>query len=329
MTAAREFWRDRRVLVTGATGLLGGWLTRELTETGAEVVALVRDRVTPSPLDDPAVRARLTEVRGAVEDLELCTRAINEYEVEAVFHLAAQTIVGTALRDPVSTFTSNVAGTWCVLEGCRRAGTVGRIVIASSDKAYGAQPELPYREETPLHGRHPYDVSKACADLLGQAYAATYDLPVVVTRCGNLFGGGDLNWNRIVPGTIRAALRGTAPIIRSDGTPLRDYFFVRDAVDAYLTLAERAHERAVRGRAYNFGENRPLTVLEVCRKTLEAAGRPDLTPRVEATARHEIQEQTLDSSRARVELGWKPRHGLEAGLAETVKWYEALLGRTA
>lgn len=327
--AGPRFWRDRRVLVTGATGLLGGWLTPTLVELGAEVVAVVRDRVSPSPLAEPRVRDRLTEVRGGVEDLELVTRAVNEYEVEAVFHLAAQTIVGTALRDPVSTFTANVQGTWCVLEACRRARTVGRIVVASSDKAYGAQTTLPYREETPLAGRHPYDVSKACADLLAQAYAATWDLPVVVTRCGNLFGGGDLNWNRIVPGTIRAALRGVSPVIRSDGTPLRDYFFVRDAVDAYLRLAEQAHRPEIRGRAWNFSENRPLTVLEICRKTLEAAGRPELEIVVEGSARHEIPEQWLDSTRARTELGWKPAWGLEAGLAETVKWYETLLGRQA
>ena len=196
------------------------------------MVALVRDRVSPSTLSEPAVRDRVTEVRGCVEDLELVTRAVNEYDVDAVFHLAAQTIVGTALRDPVSTFASNIQGTWCVLEACRRAGTATRIVVASSDKAYGAQRPLPYRESAPLLGRHPYDVSKACADSLAQAYAATYELPIVVTRCGNLFGGGDLNWNRIVPGTIRAALRGSQPVIRSDGTLRRDYFYVKDAVEA-------------------------------------------------------------------------------------------------
>ncbi len=327
MGSVPDFWRDRRVLVTGATGLLGGWLVPALVDLGAEIVVLVRDRVALSPLADPALAERVTEVRGAVEDLELVTRTANEYEVEAVFHLAAQTIVGTALRDPISTFVSNIQGTWSLLEGCRRAKTVERIVVASSDKAYGDQPNLPYREDAPLLGRHPYDVSKACADLLGQAYAATYDLPVVVTRCGNLFGGGDLNWNRIVPGTIRAALRGARPVIRSDGTPVRDYFFVKDAVNAYIRLAEQAHRPEVRGRAYNFSENRPLTVLEICRLTLAAVGRPELEPVVEGTATHEIREQWLDGSRARTELNWKPLYGLERGLAETVKWYEAYLGR--
>lgn len=320
-----SFWRDRPVLITGATGLLGGWMTRHLVELKAEVVALVRDRVVPSPLDDPSVRKRVTEVRGCVEDLELVTRTVNEYEIEAVFHLAAQTIVGTALREPVSTFTSNIQGTWCLLEACRRAKTPGRIIVASSDKAYGAQEELPYKEEAPLLGRHPYDVSKACADLLTQAYAFTYDLPAVVTRCGNLFGGGDLNWNRIIPGTIRAAIRGMKPVIRSDGTLRRDYFYVKDAVDAYLRLAEQAHRPEVRGRAYNFSENRPMTVLEICRKTLEAAGRPDLKPIIQATATHEIPNQCLDSTRAREEFKWNPLYGLETGLVHTVRWYEDYL----
>lgn len=328
MTETRFDWRDRPVLVTGATGLLGRWLVRDLVERGADVIALVRDQIARSPLDEEPLRGRVTQVRGSVEDLELVTRAVNEYEAQAVFHLAAQTIVGTALRDPVSTFTSNIQGTWCVLEACRRAGTVGRIVVASSDKAYGTQAALPYREEAPLLGRHPYDVSKACADLLAQSYAEVYALPVTVTRCGNLFGGGDLNWNRIVPGTIRAAVRGVAPVIRSDGSLVRDYFFVKDAVDAYIRLAEQSDRDDVRGRAFNFSENRRFTVLEICRKTLEAAGRPDLVPVVQGIARHEIPEQWLDSARAREELGWSPLYGLEAGLAETVKWYAGYLRDT-
>ena len=329
LVTAPSFWRDRPVLVTGATGLLGRWLTRELVARGADVVALVRDRVARSPLEDDALRGRVTEVYGAVEALELVTRTVNEYEIDAVFHLAAQTIVGTALRDPISTFTSNIQGTWCVLEASRRAKTVRRIVVASSDKAYGAQPALPYREDAPLLGRHPYDVSKACTDLLAQSYGAVYELPVVVTRCGNLFGGGDLNWNRIVPGTVRAAIRGIPPVIRSDGTLVRDYFFVRDAVDAYLRLAEEAHRDDRRGRAYNFSEERPLTVLEMCRLVLGAAGRGDLRPDVQGTATHEIPDQRLDSTRARTELGWKPAYGLETGLAETVEWYRAYLGAGA
>jgi len=325
----QSFWRDRPVLVTGGTGLLGRSLVPDLVARGANVVVLVRDRVARSPLLTGALAERLTLVYGAIEDLELVTRVVNEYEIDAVFHLAAQTIVGTALRDPVSTFTSNIHGTWCVLEACRRAKTVRRAVVASSDKAYGAHPTLPYTEDAPLLGRHPYDVSKACADLLAQSYAAVYGVPVVVTRCGNLFGGGDLNWNRIVPGTARAAVRGTAPIIRSDGTPARDYLFVGDAVDAYVRLAAEAHRDDRRGRAYNISEERPLTVLEMCRLVLAAAGRTDLEPVVKNEAAHEIPDQRLDSARARAELGWKPAYGLEAGLAETVRWYRDYLETVA
>ncbi len=325
MERESSFWQDRHVLVTGSTGLLGGWLTKELLNRGANVVALVRDRVSRSVLNDPLTQDRITEVRGSVEDLELMTRVLNEYEIEAVFHLAAQTIVSVALRDPVSTFTTNIQGTWSVLEACRRAKTVRRIVVASSDKAYGGSPHLPYREDTPLLGRQPYDVSKVCADLLAQSYASSYGLPIVITRCGNLFGGGDLNWSRIIPGTVRSALRGTPPVIRSDGTLVRDYFFVKDAVEAYLLLAEKADREDLRGQAFNFSENRPMTVLEICKKTLQAAGRSNLSITVQGNPTLEIQEQWLDSARARTGLGWKPRYGLEAGLTETVHWYEKYL----
>ncbi len=327
MAPQTDFWQDRRVLVTGATGLLGGWMTEALVERDADVVVLMRDDVASSLLTDEALRARVTVARGCVEDVELMTRVVNEYEVDAVFHLAAQTIVGIAQRDPLSTFTTNIQGTWCVLEACRRAKTVTRIVVASSDKAYGAQPTLPYREDAPLLGRHPYDVSKACADLVAQAYACSYQLPVVITRCGNLFGGGDLNWNRLVPGTIRAALRGASPVIRSDGTLVRDYFYVRDAAAAYLALAEQAHRPELRGRAYNFSETRPLTVVEMCRKVLAAAGRPELEVVIEARPLEEIPEQWLDSSRARSELGWQPRYGLDEGLIQTVQWYAEYLSQ--
>lgn len=321
-----NFWRDRRVLVTGATGLLGGWLTRDLVSREAEVVALIRDEIALSPLDDN-IKSKITIVHGCVEDVEFITRIVNEYEIETVFHLAAQTIVDTAIRDPISTFESNIEGSWCVLDACRRAKTVGCIVVASSDKAYGEQAELPYTEDAPLLGRNPYEVSKACADLLAQSYAATYGLQVVIARCGNLFGGGDFNWNRIIPGTVRAALRGVNPVIRTDGTLIRDYFFVKDAVAAYVELAQQAHRVELKGRAYNFSENRPMTVLEICRKTLEAAGRSDLEITVEGKSTSEIREQWLDSSRARKELNWKFVYGLEKGLKQTVDWYKTFFNR--
>ena len=233
------FWQDRPTLVTGATGLLGGWLVRRLVSAGAEVVCLVRDWVPQCEL----VRSRVIEdvkvVRGDVCDQALLERALGEYEIDTVLHLAAQTIGGIANRNPVSTFETNIGGTWYLLEACRRSPKVRQIVIASSDKAYGDQTELPYSEETPLQGRHPYDVSKSCAELISQAYATTYGLPVAITRCGNFYGGGDLNWNRIVPGTIRSVLRGERPVIRSDGQFVRDYFYVEDGAVDYMMLAEK------------------------------------------------------------------------------------------
>jgi CDP-glucose 4,6-dehydratase len=324
------FWRDRRVLVTGGTGLLGGWLVRRLVDLGADVVCLVRDWVPQSEL----VRARLIDrvavVRGDVRDQALIERAVGEYEVETVLHLAAQTIVGIANRDPISTFETNIQGTWALLEACRRTGVAKQIVLASSDKAYGDQDQLPYDEDMPLRGRHPYDVSKSCADLIGRAYWETYRLPVAITRCGNLYGGGDLNFNRIVPGTIRSALRGEPPIIRSDGTLTRDYIYVEDAALAYLRCAEAIdRDPAVGGLAFNFSYERPLTVLDITELTLRAAGRPDLRPVVLNQASHEIPHQYLKSELARRVLGWHPAFDLKAGLERTVGWYRDYFGTPA
>jgi CDP-glucose 4,6-dehydratase len=331
-----EFWRDRPTLVTGATGLLGGWLVRRLREQRADVVCLVRDWVPQCELftghHERAARRPLIEqvkvVRGDVCDPALLDRALGEYEIDTVFHLAAQTIVGIANRNPTSTLETNVKGTWTVLEACRRSLTVKQIVLASSDKAYGAQASLPYSEQTPLEGRHPYDVSKSCADLIAQAYAVTYGLPVAITRCGNFYGGGDLNWNRIVPGTIRSALLGERPIIRSDGTSARDYLYVEDGVSAYLTLAEAlAARRELTGEAFNFGHNQPVTVLDLVRQILGLCGRADLAPEVRAEAAHEISHQSLDPSKARRKLGWEPRFSLQEGLQYSIEWYREFLGR--
>jgi CDP-glucose 4,6-dehydratase len=325
-----RLWLDRRVFVTGATGLLGSWLVRSLVERGALVVCLVRDWVPESELLRTGTAARTTVVRGEVQDQALVERTLAEYEIETVFHLAAQTIVGVANGNPISTFDTNIRGTWSVLEACRRSATVHQIVVASSDKAYGASERLPYAEDAPLRGTHPYDVSKSCADLLAQAYATTYALPVVVTRCGNLFGGGDLNWNRLVPGTIRAAIRGERPVIRSNGKSVRDYFYVEDAVLAYLRTAEQLVERPdLAGQAFNFSAGQPLTVLGMAQRTLAACGRPDLDPDVRATATHEIPDQSLDSSKAKRLLGWSSTFGLDEGLARTVAWYRELLGSSS
>ncbi|MDD5669774.1 MAG: GDP-mannose 4,6-dehydratase [Candidatus Omnitrophica bacterium] len=320
--AENNFWQDRRVFVTGASGLLGSWLVKDLLSLKADVIALVRDHVAVSPLFDDAVKSQITIVNGCVEDVELMIRILNEYEIETVFHLAAQTIVTIALREPVSTFTSNIAGTWCVLEACRRVKTVKRVVTASSDKVYGEQRELPYNESMPLLGQNPYEISKVCADMIARDYAKTYGLPVVVARCGNLFGGGDFNWNRIIPGTIRAALRGTSPVIRTDGTLVRDYFYVRDAVAAYLQLAQNAHREELRGMPYNFSEGRPMSVAEICRETLRVCGRQDIKIVIEGQPTSEIRKQWLDSSKAQEDLKWKMSYGLEKGLTETFGWYK-------
>ncbi len=315
------FWRNRSVLVTGATGLLGGWLAEALLARGASVVCLVRDRVPMSRFYTDGVDRRVTTCQGDVTDQATMERVIGEHEVQCVFHLAAQTIVGIANRNPVSTFQSNVLGTWAVLEACRRSPLVSAVVVASSDKAYGEQVDLPYREGAPLQGRSPYDVSKSCADLIAQSYAATWATPVVVTRCGNFFGGGDLNWNRLVPGTIRSLLADEPPLVRSDGTFVRDYIYVEDGAEAYIRAAEAlSADRGLAGRAYNFSLERPLTVLQMMGLIIEATG-VSLDPVILNAATNEIRAQYLDSTRASTELGWAPKVGLEDGLLRTVDWY--------
>ncbi len=323
------FWRDRPTLVTGGTGLLGPWLVKRLLEEEADVVCLVRDWVPDCEL----VRAKWIEkvkvVRGDLRDQALLERTLGEYEIETVFHLAAQTIVGIANNNPISTFETNIAGTWALLEACRRSPAIGRILVASSDKAYGDQEKLPYSEDTPLEGRHPYDVSKSCADLISKAYSVTFDLPVVVTRCGNFYGGGDLNWNRIVPGTVRSALRNERPIIRSDGTFLRDYVYVEDGAAAYMLSAEKMAENPkLRGKAFNFSNENPISVLDLVRKILGLMG-SNLEPIIQDRAKNEIRHQYLSATKARTELGWKPLFGLDEGLRSTIEWYKQFFGATS
>ncbi len=320
------WWTDRPVFVTGGTGLLGSHMVAELLARGAQVVCLVRDQVPGSYFYRHGLDRRVTIVNGALEDYLLLERALNEHEIEIVLHLAAQAIVGTASRNPLSTWESNVRGTYQLLEACRRnARKVERVVVASSDKAYGDQPELPCTEASPLEGRFPYDCSKSCTDLIARSYFETYQLPVCVTRCGNLFGPGDLNWNRIVPGTIRSALRNERPVIRSDGSFVRDYVYVGDAVAAYLDVAEQMHRADVAGEAFNFSDEKPMSVLDMARQVLAATGRADLELDVRNQATHEIKAQFLASGKARERLGWMPRHGLADGLRHTVGWYRELL----
>lgn len=319
------FWRDRPVLVTGATGLVGSWLVKRLLGAHAEVVCLVRDWVPQSELVRGGTIERVKVVRGDVRDQSLLERTLGEYEIGTVFHLAAQTIVGVANRNPVSTFESNIGGTWALLEACRRSPGVKQIVVASSDKAYGDQPVLPYDESTPLQGRHPYDVSKSCADLIAASYAHSYHLPVCITRCGNFYGGGDLNWNRIVPGTIRSVLRGERPVLRSDGSYIRDYFYVEDGAAAYMHLAGKMAENpALAGEAFNFSNEIQLTVLELVRRILAVMG-SDLEPDIQGTAKNEILHQYLSAEKARRMLDWRPEHTLDTALAATVDWYKAYL----
>lgn len=316
-----NFWRDRPVLITGSTGLLGGWMLQRLVESRADSVLLVRDWVPKSHAAASGNLGTSAVVRGDLTDQPLLERVMNEYEIDTVFHLAAQTLVPVANRNPLSTFEGNIKGTWTVLESARRCPTVRQIVVASSDKAYGEQPRLPYTETQPLEGRHPYDVSKSCADLLAQSYARTFGLPVVVSRCGNLFGGGDLNWNRIIPGTIRSVLRGKRPVIRSDGKFVRDYIYVEDAADALILLAENlAGRRTLAGEAFNFSEGRPMTVLAVANLILKVM-ESNLKPVVKNEAVNEIRKQYLDSRKARRVLGWKPAVGIEDGLRRTIAWY--------
>ena len=323
-----NFWKDKRVLVTGATGLLGSWLVDELLQREARVTCLVRDWVPDSRLLSEGAKNRANLVRGSLEDLELAMRILNEYEIDTVFHLGAQTIVGTASRSPLSTFESNIKGTWILLEACRLCSTlVERVVVASSDKAYGVHEKLPYNEDTPLQGCFPYDVSKSCADLISFSYYHTYGVPLAVTRCGNLYGGGDLNFNRLIPGTIVSTLRGERPIIRSDGSYLREYFYVRDAVEAYLDLAEKLPDEGIVGEAFNFGVEKPYSVLELVQNILTASGRTDLKPQILNEAKHEIPEQWLDCSRAHERLDWKPRYTQKQGLQETIAWYSKWLER--
>jgi CDP-glucose 4,6-dehydratase len=321
----RKFWLDRPTFVTGGTGLVGNWLVRRLVEAGAQVVCLVRDWVPQSELVRSRQIEQVTVVRGDIREREVLERALGEYEIDTVIHLAAQTIVTIANRNPISTFETNIAGTWNMLEACRRSPRIRQVVIASSDKAYGDKEVLPYDENTSLRGQHPYDVSKSAADLIAHAYATSYELPVVVTRCGNFYGGGDLNWNRIVPGTIRSAIRGQPPVIRSDGNFVRDYFYVEDGAAAYMLLAEQlAAHPELRGEAFNFSYGNQLTVLELTLRILSLMG-SDLQPEIRNEASNEIRKQYLNADKARRVLGWLPLFTLEDGLDKTIIWYKDFL----
>ncbi|QHM07041.1 CDP-glucose 4,6-dehydratase [Bacillus subtilis] len=293
---------------------------KELIDQGANVTGLVRDHVPQSNLYQGEHIKKMNIVRGSLEDLAVIERALGEYEIDTVFHLAAQAIVGVANRNPISTFEANILGTWNILEACRKHPLIKRVIVASSDKAYGDQENLPYDENMPLQGNHPYDVSKSCADLISHTYFHTYGLPVCITRCGNLYGGGDLNFNRIIPQTIQLVLNGEAPEIRSDGTFVRDYFYIEDAVQAYLLLAEKMEENNLAGEAFNFSNEIQLTVLELVEKILKKMN-SNLKPKVLNQGSNEIKHQYLSAEKARKLLNWTPAYTIDEGLEKTIEWY--------
>ncbi len=316
-----SFWSDRPVFVTGATGLVGGWLVRNLVDCSADVICLVRDWVPQSEFIQSGLIKKVKVVRGDVRDQALLERILGEYEIDTIIHLAAQTIVTIANRNPVTTFETNVGGTWTLLEACRRSPKVKQIVMASSDKAYGDQIDLPYNENTPLNGQHPYDVSKSCADLIAHSYAVSFGLPVAITRCGNFYGGGDLNWNRIIPGTIRSVLHDQPPVIRSDGSFIRDYFYVEDGVAAYMLLAEKLAENpSLRGEAFNFSNEIQVTVLDLVSKILGLMN-SKLQPQILNETKNEIRHQYLSAKKAREVINWHPIFSLDQGLQRTLDWY--------
>jgi CDP-glucose 4,6-dehydratase len=321
-----SFWNNKSVLVTGATGLVGSWLVRDLLEKGARVTALVLDNDPSSQLIRSGDYNDISVVNGDLRNYKDVSRAVFINECTDVFHLGAQTIVGTALQDPISTFESNIQGTWNVLEAVRQSnGVVKSVVVASSDKAYGSSDQLPYLENFPLHGDGPYDVSKSCTDLIAQSYGSTYGVPATIARCGNIYGGGDLNWSRIVPGTIRDLLNNERPVLRSDGTFVRDYVHVDDVVSAYLTLAEVSQLKNLNGEAFNFSTDEPLSVLDLYREISIAVTDKYIDPEIKNTAKSEIKDQHLNSSKAQSILGWKSSIDLQSGLEKTLNWYKTYL----
>lgn len=324
MALSDNYWNQKNVFITGGPGLLGSALTKQLLQKKANIIALVRDQVHKSPFYKEGHHEHVTIIKGAVEDFQTVERAINEYEIDTVFHLGAQTIVQTANRSPLSTFESNIKGTWTILEACRQNKLNPKVVIASSDKAYGSQKVLPYTEETPLQGEHPYDVSKSCADLIAQSYYKCYGLPVGITRCGNFYGPGDLNWNRIIPDTIRALYLNKNPIIRSDGTYIRDYIYVEDGANANITLAENLHRPEVKGQAFNFSTGNKITVLELVKK-ITALFPSNIEPIILNEVRGEIKDQFLSSEKAKRILNWEAKHTIDQGLIKTISWYKQYL----
>lgn len=319
-------WKGQTVFVSGATGFVGAHLAAELVRRGADVISLERDHRPVDSLRALGFADRVTTVRGDLCDATLLERVFNEFDVKFAFHLAAQALVGPANHSPLSTFESNIRGSWSLYEAARRAPSFRALVIASSDKAYGVHTQLPYREDFPLNGRFPYDASKVCTEILAQSYAASFDLPLAITRNANTYGPGDLNFSRLIPDSIRCGINGDPVQIRSDGRMLRDYLYVSDAVEGYLLLASALSEGRARGEAFNFGTGEAHSVLTVCQRVLDLIGNPNhVAPQILNKVRCEIPEQYLDASKAETIFGWKAKVGLDEGLRQTVTWYRAFL----
>ncbi|HLG24997.1 MAG TPA: GDP-mannose 4,6-dehydratase [Candidatus Nanoarchaeia archaeon] len=316
-----DYWRGKNALVTGATGILGSWLVKTLVEKKSNVVIIKRDHFPNSELELSGALKKVSIVHGSLEDYWTIERALNEYEIDTCFHLGAQALVQTANRSPLSTFEANLKGTWNVLEACRHLKLVKRIVVASSDKAYGEHEKLPYDEDSKLNGLNPYDASKSCCDIIAQSYAHSFKMPIGIARCGNIYGGGDLNFSRIIPGTIKSLLEKQAPVIRSDGTLVRDYFYVEDAVDAFLMLAKSQDDEEMHGHVFNFSPESPISVIDLVRKISKIAN-SNLKPKILSEAFNEIQKQYLDCSKARKLLNWQANTKLDDGLKKTFEWYQ-------
>mgnify|MGYP001562541284 FL=1 len=313
-------WKGMDVLVTGADGFIGSHIAKVLADKRANVTTIVRDVKKTSNLDVLNLRNKVNIIHGDLVNFHDCERTINEYDIQFVFHIAAQAIVGPANRSPLSTFESNIKGTWNILEACRLSKTVKGLIVASSDKAYGQQKKLPYTEESPLNGYYPYDASKACAEILARCYYMTYNLPLAITRNANTYGPADMNMSRIIPDVITTILRGEQPVIRSDGTPERDYMYIKDAVSAYLTLAENLHRKEIVGQAFNFGTSKPISVIDLYNKIIRLMGK-NTKPKILGEAKNEIDRQYLAIDKVKKILKWQPKYTIDQGLKETIEWY--------
>jgi len=319
-------WKNKNVFVTGADGFIGAWLAKRLAEKKANVFILVWDLKKEATYKLLGMEGKVTQIQGDLVNYGMIERVLKQYFIDSCFHLAAQALVQVASKSPLATFESNIKGTWNILEACRNTNTIERVIVASSDKAYGVQKKLPYTEETPLLGLYPYDASKACADILARSYFTSYGLPVAVTRNANTYGGGDLNFSRIIPDAICSVLKGKTLIIRSDGTPERDYMYVEDAVNGYITLAEQIEKKDVKGEAFNLGTGKPISVIALFKTIAQLCGKPDVKPKILGTAKNEIDRQFLAIDKAKKTLKWKPEYSLKEGLGRTIKWYKQYLG---